>query len=1264
MRTNKGLRRLAAVVIIFAMVLSMGFDAVRVFAETLYEDSVKVFKTAEPGTSEGDDCRTFDVELRITGDPPSKPVDVVLVIDTSTSMKTGKNNFTGRIGAAKTAANKFADIVLDAGNNSNNNRVSIVNYGTRANNQLPWEDDLTTVKSSINSLTIGSSEYTNIQEGFIFAGALIDGARAGATKVIVMMSDGGANRWMDGVNNTILRFSDTYPIVHTDSTKAAYFRGQALQNKANIFTVGLFSGMVNDQYLIAKDTLKQAAPAGNFHESPDPADLEAIYTSIAGLINHSATNAVVTDEIGDDFDLILSSLPASASYDPATRIITWSPGTIGTEASLKYKVKLKDTHPGGNGLETNKSTVLSYTDVNGSVATKDFLEDPRGDIVNVEVSTISLEIKKLVYKSDGIEALPDDVNSFSFNIIGPDSYNKDFSVTQQDSEILENLAPGEYTITETGLNSSGFDIIGENLQVITLGFKCGSPLETITFKNKKDNVEVGNGSIEIIKIIKDTHGEVINEGRSFVIKLTGPSYLNGEEFTISNSQAKLIDNLIPGKYTIIELNSEHLFEITIDKSPLDIASNQTTNVTITNKEKNVGELIVNKILRDKDGIEISADNREFNIVITGPSGYSESISLKSGQSETLKGLEYGEYTASEENAAGHEKVEDYIVSVSGVANLIYSGDGRYGKITITNKEKGEHSKTIDIPVEKKWVGRTGESVQINLVRGEELVGEVLLSEENNWKHVFEGLVEPDDDYVSYYWIDEIDLSDEYTSAVTGDAKVGFIVTNTYNEPYNPSIEYEGNLMITKNVQYSDGSAYDGTEKDFNFEIRNAAGTLVLSSTITTNSTKQSSNIVLSPGTYIVTEVNIPTGFSVNLQEQTVEIVDGGTTNLSFTNTMAKTTPPSDWEGEIEIEKTVLRQNEDSKDLEMLGSVVELLNSLFNGGAKSKPLELNDDTEQSDIDFVKSIISILENEKSKEKANYFIEKAEELLNSKSLLESSSMERFEEDLQGIDKIQEEVLGLENQQEEQVEEQVEEQQEELKEQETMFIQSEALELKDLLENEPTNKLFTFELFRIVDGVEVSMGTVIINGEGTANFDGLPEGSYILRELAVDGYTSSLGSGLPFYLNSDTEKLLNPIKVINTEGGVPQPPTPTPQPEPEPEAPTPRPEIEPNPQVEIEPEPIPQAKPPVFNPLPEFVPQVPVEEEVIEEVLPEAEPEVDAEEDNKPEPEIEILAEPVPQAKPVATLPRTGAASPFMASGFGTLLLAAGLLMRRKKR
>ena len=122
---------------------------------------------------------------------------------------------------------------------------------------------------------------------------------------------------------------------------------------------------------------------------------------------------------------------------------------------------------------------------------------------------------------------------------------------------------------------------------------------------------------------------------------------------------------------------------------------------------------------------------------------------------------------------GHEivyTIEE--ISIDGYATEI-TGDQSGYTITNTNTE------TIDIPVVKQWVGPAAESATINLLADGEVIAEVVLNAENDWRHTFTDLPKYDsvDGHEIIYTITE-DALNGYTTSITGDMHSGFIVTNT------------------------------------------------------------------------------------------------------------------------------------------------------------------------------------------------------------------------------------------------------------------------------------------------------------------------------------------------------------------------------------------------------------------------------------------------------------------------------------------------------
>lgn len=352
-------------------------------------DTIEVNKTATrtPG------CRTFEVKLDITGERQDAPVDVVLVIDRSGSMndRAGGTYWAplSRLYYAKQAAVNFAGKVLGP-NGIPGSRVSLVTFngpsqfnviGSISNSTINEDltGNLTTITNKINGIT---AEYgTNTQAGFQRGQEVIQGTKSlqnpNSNKVVIMFTDGmptASDRAGAGPNA---------PTAHNDHTRAAYEAGQTIyqNNIADVFTIGLLQGMSGTVKNIAVETLTWAQNKG-FYEAPTAQDLEDIFSDISTQLGYSATQAKVVDKIGDNFDLVESSLPAGATYNAATREITWNPGTIYESAQLKYTVVAKPDFPGGLA-DTNEFAKLTYKDIFGvDGKTKDF------PVPNVNVPTL------------------------------------------------------------------------------------------------------------------------------------------------------------------------------------------------------------------------------------------------------------------------------------------------------------------------------------------------------------------------------------------------------------------------------------------------------------------------------------------------------------------------------------------------------------------------------------------------------------------------------------------------------------------------------------------------------------------------------------------------------------------------------------------------------------------------------------------------------------------------------------------------------------
>ena len=85
-----------------------------------------------------------------------------------------------------------------------------------------------------------------------------------------------------------------------------------------------------------------------------------------------------------------------------------------------------------------------------------------------------------------------------------------------------------------------------------------------------------------------------------------------------------------------------------------------------------------------------------------------------------------------------------------------------------------------VSVEKVWVGKAQTAVTVHLFADGKKVDSIELSKENNWKHTFKDLpvVHATTDKQAIVYTVEEDQVSGYNTAITGDAKGGFTITNT------------------------------------------------------------------------------------------------------------------------------------------------------------------------------------------------------------------------------------------------------------------------------------------------------------------------------------------------------------------------------------------------------------------------------------------------------------------------------------------------------
>jgi len=136
----------------------------------------------------GKALREDGFQMRASAVATFRPRDIMLVLDYSGSM----NNF-NKIGALKEAVAVFVSVLQQSGAND---RVGFSVYSTRGSMAKRLTFDLPDLLADVQQRSAGG--WTNMGEGMERGREeLTDNARAGAKKLMVVMTDGKANRPLD-----------------------------------------------------------------------------------------------------------------------------------------------------------------------------------------------------------------------------------------------------------------------------------------------------------------------------------------------------------------------------------------------------------------------------------------------------------------------------------------------------------------------------------------------------------------------------------------------------------------------------------------------------------------------------------------------------------------------------------------------------------------------------------------------------------------------------------------------------------------------------------------------------------------------------------------------------------------------------------------------------------------------------------------------------------------------------------------------------------
>ena len=505
---------------------------------------------------------------------------------------------------------------------------------------------------------------------------------------------------------------------------------------------------------------------------------------------------------------------------------------------------------------------------------------------------------------------PDGANDteYEFTVTGPNNYSNSFKLKAGEYKLIENLVPGNYTVTENKTNAAidGYDLEVTGDGEVTVVAKA-TALATVT-NTYEDNSSSTKGKLTITKALGEGAPNAAND-TEYKFTVAGPNNYS-TTVKIKGAGSETIENLEPGNYTVTE-NKDGAkianYNLTVtgdDGKTIEVKAGETAEAKITNtyednSSSTKGKLTIHKALGS--GAPTDADKVEYSFTVIGPNNYRETVKIKGAGSETLEGLEPGEYTVSENVESAAIKGYDLKITGGGSVNVTA---GAEAETTITNtytQKKGSlkviKTITAGAPEEAyetffaftvtgigysdtKFVEGEGYAIFDNLEPGRYTV-----TENKNAAKIA-----------------------NYELTVTGDegeaveVKAGETTEVRITNTYTDNTSSKGSLKITKTL--GEGAPDAANNKEYKFTVTGTG----YSKTVTVKGSGSVTIVNLEPGKYTVTEDK--NGAKITNYDLTVtgddgneiEVKAGETANAAITNTYKDNTTPTT--GKLKISKTI------------------------------------------------------------------------------------------------------------------------------------------------------------------------------------------------------------------------------------------------------------------------------------------------------------------------------------------------------------------------
>lgn len=334
---------------------------------------------------------TYTLSLDVTGasaewtEQTSKPLDIILLADTSGSMSTivdGTNKARYRI--LQDAAKELADALLTEQNTALGNdqqiqlaftRFSGGNTGSApscltspqfTSNKSQFNAAVDKLSSRVGRYVLGALGATEWDEGLHYANSLSSG-RPNAKKIIIFLSDGEPNRSSDYSQSVyqealekgreiINSGTDLYSVGIADSSMRWVKRGTNGQS-----TTGSSNRRPGNDYYRCMETFAVDVNGGNggsdskYYSADDVSNLSEIFKAIIQDITHQMTfqDLVITDELSEYADFV--------SSDPSQVRVTNNKGELLSPGEYTVVVsgkKIEIRFP--NKLEAGETYTVSF----------------------------------------------------------------------------------------------------------------------------------------------------------------------------------------------------------------------------------------------------------------------------------------------------------------------------------------------------------------------------------------------------------------------------------------------------------------------------------------------------------------------------------------------------------------------------------------------------------------------------------------------------------------------------------------------------------------------------------------------------------------------------------------------------------------------------------------------------------------------------------------------------------------------------------------